>query len=81
MTYRKPRQTDKTLVGFDEIPDWVNGFHVDDDFPLDDATPEELRAAYADWQAKVREWRATHETPGVAEAIAVPDEPWDPSLV
>ena len=81
MTYRKPRRTDKTPVGFDEIPEWVGTFTVPDDFDVEYATSAELRAAYQEWERMVKEWRATHETPGVAEAIAMPDEPWDPSLI
>ena len=46
MTYRKPRRTDKTPVGFDEIPEWVGTFTVPDDFDLEYATSAELRAAY-----------------------------------
>jgi hypothetical protein len=34
-----------------------------------------------DWQAKVKAWHDTHETPGVGAASAVPDEPWDASLI
>ena len=36
---------DKTLVGFDEIPDWVYTFSVPDDFDRDNASSEEIRAA------------------------------------
>ena len=45
MTRRVPRPAPgKTLVGFDEIPDWVDTFSVPDDFDLDNATSAEIRA-------------------------------------
>jgi hypothetical protein len=75
-----PPPAGKTLIGFDEIPDWVYTFSVPDDFDLDHATPAGLRRAYVDWQAKVQEWRDTHETPSVAECVATADEPWDPEM-
>lgn len=71
----------KTLVWFDEIPDWVYTFTVPDDLDLEYATSAELRSAYQEWERRVKEWRATHETPGVAEAIAMPDGPWDVSVI
>jgi len=74
---------DKTLIGFDEVPDWVYTFSVPDDFDLHRATPAELRAAYLDWQAKVQQWRDTHETPSTAELIAdermMADAPFNPN--
>jgi hypothetical protein len=73
----------RTLVGFDEIPDWGYTFSVPDDFDLDNATPAELRAAYLAWQARVQEWRDTHGTPRTAELlddpVAMADQPWDPA--
>jgi hypothetical protein len=73
----------KTLVGFDEIPDWVYTFTVPDDFDLDNATSAEIRAAYQDWEKRGREWKATHETPSTAELIAdeqmMADAPFNPN--
>jgi hypothetical protein len=83
VTRRVPRPAPgKTLVGFDEIPDWVGTFSVPDDFDRDTASSEEIRAAYQDWERRVREWRATHETPSTAELIAdeqmMADVPFNP---
>jgi hypothetical protein len=46
------------------------------------ASSEEIRAAYQHWERRVREWRATHETPSTAELIAdeqmMADVPFNP---
>jgi hypothetical protein len=84
VTRRVPRPPPgKTLVGFDGIPDWVYTFTVPDNFDLDNATSVEIRAEYQAWEKRVREWKATHETPSTAELIAdermMADAPFNPN--
>jgi hypothetical protein len=75
--------SDKSVVDTADIPAWRYTFSVPDDFPLDDATPEELRAAYADWQQMCRDWDATHEVPSMQtlldDPVAMQDVAWDPA--
>jgi hypothetical protein len=69
----------------DTVPDEFASFHVPDDFDLDDASNEEIRAQYQDWERRCRGWHATHELRPLSELLADPvamaDEPWDPSLI
>jgi hypothetical protein len=80
---RIPAPPGKTPVATADIPAWVYTFTVADDFDRDAASSEELRAAYQEWEAAVRDWRATHETPSVEELLADPvamaDAPFDPA--
>jgi hypothetical protein len=57
---------------------------VPDDFDRDNATSAEIRAEYQGWEKRVRERKATHETPSTAELIAdermMADAPFNPNV-
>lgn len=71
----------KIPVATADIPSWRYTFSVPDDFDVDDASPEELLAAYEDWLQMCREWDRRHETPSMQELlddpVAMTDTPWD----
>ena len=73
----------KIPVATADIPAWRYTFSVPDDFDLDGASSEELRAAYEDWLKMCREWDRRHETPTMQELLADPvamaDAPFNPN--
>jgi hypothetical protein len=72
----------RDVIAADTVPVEIGSFHVPDSFDVASAGNDEIRAAYAAWERRCRDWYASHELRPVAELLAddaaMADVPFNP---